>query len=508
MLKKTTSLITIIFASALSACAIDINDFIKPANPLEQQTPAVEVVEPSAPKKTGLTKNDIHNQYAIALNRYIQSNVKSSYRDFSILIENITPSDYVYMHMANEMANLGFFDLSELALSKIEDDNISYLLAEDIKNFYYPSSKLSKEDEIYLAEMYSNIIYNEQSREVIAELTKNETLLNKYDYTNYIVAMGYFKLNDLENADKYINTAISKNHNNLNYKKLKTEILSQAGKAKEARKLADSIKSQSMLTTIFSNKIKSMEEYTLYKTNKNEFEQKYHLAYYFYLEGELNKSMRTLQTAFNTKKSHNKKVYALLSKVYFDSQEYEKVEDNATKATKIDKSNNLALIVLGDLAYKNKDYKTASKYYQSARGNEADIKLAKCYMMLDKTDKAKEILAKILKNNSNECEAYYNMALLDKSREVTYLKKSVAINYMFKDGWIDLARCEIEQNRYDNANVYLSNARYIDENDYRYYYYHGLIYKNKGLTADAKRSFMKSVKLNPDFLPAKEELSI
>ena len=507
MLKKTTSLITVILASALSVCAIDINDFIKPANPLEQ-TQKTEIIDPSVPKKTVLTKNDIHNQYAIALNRFIQSNVKSSYRDFSVLIENTTPNDYVYMHMAEEMASLGFFDLSELALSKIEDDNISYMISEDVKKFYFPSAKLSKEDEIYLGEMYSNITYNEQSKEVISELTKNTDLLNKYDYANYIAAMGYLKLNDIENADKYINTAISKNGQNLNYKKLKTEILSQSPKPKDAVKLVNSMKSQGLLTTEFNDKIRSTEEYALYKTNKNEFEQKYHLAYYFYLEGELNKSMRTLQTAFNTKKSHNKNVYALLSKVYFDSQEYEKAEDNAIKSLKIDKSNKMALLVLGDIAYRKKDYKTAAKYYQDANGNEADIKLAKCYIQMNKNEKAQEILAKILKNNSNEYEAYYNMALLDKQREVAYLKKSVAINYKFKDGWIDLARVEIENNRFDDALFYLANAKYIDENDFRYYYYQGLIYKNKGLTADAKRSFMKSSKLNPDFAPAKEELGI
>ena len=507
MIKRTVSLITIMFASALYANAIDINDFIKPANPLEQ-TPVVKVTEPSVPQKTVLTKNDIHNQYAIALNRFIQSNVKSSYRDFSILIENTTPNDYVYMYLANEMANLGFFGLSELTISKIEDNDISYMLAEDVKKFYYPSEKMSKEDEIYLGEMYSNIVYNEQSKEVIVELTKNTDLLNKYDYANYIAALGYLKQNDTENADKFINTAISKNPDNLNYKKLKTEILCQANKPKDAIKLANFLKSQHMLTTEYNRKLKSVEEYTLYKTNKNEFEQKYHLAYYFYLEGELNKSMRTLQTAFNTKKGHNKNIYALLSRVYYDSKEYEKAEDNAVKTLKIDGSNNTALIVLGDIAYKNKDYKTASKYYKDAKGNEADIKLAKCYIQLNKTEKAKEILAKILKNSSVEYEAYYNMALLDKSREVSYLKKSVAINYKFKDGWIDLARVEIENSKFDDAIFYLANAKYIDENDFRYYYYQGLIYKNKGLTADAKRSFMKSSKLNPDFSAAKEELGI
>ena len=100
------------------------------------------------------------------------------------------------------------------------------------------------------------------------------------------------------------------------------------------------------------------------------------------------------------------------------------------------------------------------------------------------------------------------MALLDKSREVAYLKKSLAINIQFKDGWIDLARTEIEKNNLDSASNYLAIAKYIDENDFRYYYYQGLVYKNKGLVGDAKRSFRKSLIINPNYQPAKEELSI
>ena len=100
------------------------------------------------------------------------------------------------------------------------------------------------------------------------------------------------------------------------------------------------------------------------------------------------------------------------------------------------------------------------------------------------------------------------MALLDKTRELSYLKKSVAINLQFKDGWIDLARVAIGANKLNLASNYLAVAKYIDENDFRYYYYQGLVYKNKGLTGDAKRSFRKSIMLNPDYAPAKEELSI
>ena len=109
---------------------------------------------------------------------------------------------------------------------------------------------------------------------------------------------------------------------------------------------------------------------------------------------------------------------------------------------------------------------------------------------------------------SDSYEAYYQMALLEKDREITYLKKAVAINPNFSAGWVDLARISINQEDYDKAQSFLGIAKYIDETDFRYYYYLGLVLKNKGLTADARKNFEKSLDLNPDYDLAKEELSI
>ena len=100
------------------------------------------------------------------------------------------------------------------------------------------------------------------------------------------------------------------------------------------------------------------------------------------------------------------------------------------------------------------------------------------------------------------------MALLEKDRENAYLKKALAINPNFKDGWIDLARLEITKEDYEKALSFLGIAKYIDDSDYRYYYYLGLVLKNKGLPADARQNFEKSLNLNPDYSLAKEELSI
>lgn len=483
---------------------------IAPANPLfpvpiHPNTIALPV------KKAVLTHNSLHNQYAIAFDRFMQSNVKSAYRDFKVLIETMGESDYGYIQLAQRMADIGFFNLSDLAISKIDDKNLSNFLVEDIKFYYYPTKKLKADDEIYLGEVFSNIMYNDQSREATAELTKNTTLLADCDYANYIVSLGYLKSNDLINAEIYIDKAIKLNNQNVNYKKLKAEILSQGKRPQNALKMVDYIKSQRLYSSDFTRKVNSLEQFVLYKSKKNYSEKMYHLGYYYYYENELAKSVRTLQGAFNSKKKFNKDVNALLARVYFSMNDFEKAQDNAQKALKVDGNNLQALSVLGDLSYRAKDYKTALKYYKKAESQdkltfETSVKIAQTYEQLDKAKKALEIYERLLKTYNNCYVAYYKIALSDKSKEVAYLKKALAINITFKDAWIDLGRCAIERQDFKDAKKYLAIANYIDENDFRYYYYQGLLAKKQG--QDGVYYFQKSLNLNPDYQPAKEELKI
>ncbi len=485
---------------------------LQPVNPVDSLDLMPKNTLSTPPKRATLSKNDIQNQYAIALDRFIQSNVKSSYADFKILIETTVPNDYAYMKLAENMADLGFFNLAELSISKMQDNEITDVVTEDIKRFYFPAQKLQPDDEIYLGEMYSNIIYNAQSREATSELLKNTTLMQQSDYANYIAALGSLKSGNLENANLYIEKAISMNNNNINYKKLKAEILSQGKKPKDALKLVSSIKQQPLYSTEFVRKLNSLEQFILYKTQKNEIQKNYHLGFYYYYETEYTKAVRTLQGAISSKKKTNADVYSLLSRVYFDMKDYDKAQDAAIKALKIDNDKIFALSVLGDLAFRNKNYKQALEYYSKAAKDKStpdnSIKLAKTYNMLGKKEKALDIFIKVLKAYNNSYAAYYYIALSDKSKELAYLKKCVALNLDFKDGWLDLARVEIGRQNFDIAKNYLGAARHIDENDFRYYYYQGLISKSQGLQEDAIFNFKKSLILNPDYTPAKEELNI
>lgn len=510
MIKKTI-LISLICIFANSAHALTLEG-ITPVNPLDRNSEIKQnVVIPSFElKRATLTRNSVKNQYAIAMDKFIQSNVRASYIDFRTLIDSVTPNDYVYMRFTREMASIGFFNLAELAMSKIEDEELSQLLEYDVKNFYFTGAKLTHKDQLYLAEIYSNIMYNDQSKEATAELVKNTSLLMESDYANYLAAFGNMKNGNLKQAKEYIDKAIDKNPKNLNYKRLKAEIAAQDGNIKNANNSINSLNSDSLKTVIFDDELHATKEYVLYKTSKNDYLKKYHLAYYYYDKGEYTKSLGVLQTSISGKKNLNKDVYSLTAKVYYKLKEYEKAQDYAKKALDINKTDVFSLEVLGDCAYRIKDYNLALKYYKKAVNKNFDydvnIKLAKTYQQMNDISKAKEIYTRILKTSAKVYEAYYNMALLESDRRVTYLKKAIAINPDFKDAWIDMAQLELNKDDNEKALSYLNIAKYIDDNYYRYYYYMGLVLKNRGLSAEAHKNFEQSLNLNPDFDLAKKEL--
>ena len=108
MINKKLKLILLIMGLCISPISVRAENpyaKIQPANPLASQ-PSHSFIF-LEPQKATLTKNDIYNQYAIGLNRFMQSNVRSAYADFDVLIESINPSDYAYLHFATKMADIG-----------------------------------------------------------------------------------------------------------------------------------------------------------------------------------------------------------------------------------------------------------------------------------------------------------------------------------------------------------------------------------------------------------------
>lgn len=520
MIKKSIKisliLSTVCVLSSHSCFAADFSS-IKSVNPLAGTNTSSEINvdlsnQQGSPKVIHLNASDTFYGFTSATDRFLQCNIRASWEDFKTIIENASPNDFVYMAIANKMADLGLFDLAYLASTKVQDKDISQLSIDEMKRYYFPRKRLKLEDELFLAEIYSNILYNDQSSESTNELLKNAELMSNSDYANYLAALGSYRSGIYSQANQYIDIAVLQNPSNLNYQKLKAQILADGRTPTDALKVIENLKRQNLSSSEYERKVKSLEQYVLYKNSKAEWDKNYHLGYYHYLENDSSKAIRTLQPSLLMKKCDSAKVLGLMSEIYLQMNEFEKAQDTAKKAYKKNSNNPKALVSLGDLSYRAKNYKQALKYYKHAASvNKYDyipmVKEAQAYQQLNNIKKAKELYTKVLKTHANSYEAYFNIALLEPDKKTIYLKKALAINPLFKEGWIELAKIEIEKENYSLAQQYLSNTFYIDENDFKYYYYQGLASKGLGDYTRAEYNFKKCLKLNSKFNEAQKELN-
>jgi len=446
--------------------------------------------------------NFIKSKYASAENRFLQNNVKASYDDFNDLISKAVHDDYVFLLYGIKMAEYGFFDLSDSLINRLDDNFFTASYVNDIKKFYYPSGMLRYKDIVYYADAYSNIVYNDMAMETTSELL-NSSQAEECDYKNYLIALGYYKTNNLVNALKYINFAVKENDTNVNYMCLKAKILADSKKSKQALKTIEEIKKVSFKTTDFQQKVRATEEYVLYKTSKQEPLKDYHLAYYYHLQGKCLLATKVLQSAVLTSKQYSPLIFSLLGRVYYENNESAKGEEFASRAFREDNKNYLAVITLADINYDKRQYETSMKYYKKAKKLTKDLKptvgIAKNYLAMGQDKKAIKIYENLLKKNK------YNEDLLVESLKVIphrvdyYLPRAASIDLSNNDLWLGLANQAIRDGNFPMATTYLNNSYYIDENNFKYYYYLSLLLRAKGDVNLAEQSLKRCAKINADY---------
>lgn len=408
-------------------------------------------------------------------------NISSAYEDLNKLIYDNENNDYYLMILADKSVNFGFFDLANIAFSKISDIEIVSFDSDNTRKLFFPKTRMSREDIVFLAEAYSNIQHNDRKNEAIADVSSRFADCSN-DYADYILALGYLELNDTDNAQKHIQKALEMNPGNLNYKILQSKVVANLKKNKKALKIVKTTKSEKVGYYPIKKKIEANEQYIKYKVEKQPFMKDYHLGYYYYLMDEDSKSLRVLQSAISKNNTKNALLYSLMSRVYVKNGEYEKAKAVATKAYNYNLSNVNTLLSLGDISFEENKYKQALKYYKQAAkskdsATDVKLKLADTYAKLNNTKTSNNMYKKILNKDALAYKAYYQVALTNPEIELSYLKKAVAINPHYSDAWIDLSRIMIENGNYSQAKKYLENAYYIDGNDFRYYYYQSLLMK-------------------------------
>lgn len=446
--------------------------------------------------------NFVKAKYASASNRFAQSNVKAAYDDFNDLLQRTSHDDYVFLVYGMKMAEFGLFDLSTDLINKLDTNIFTEAYVNDIKKYYYPSAMVAPKDLIYLADAYSNIVYNNMAIETTSELL-NSTQIGESDYKNYLIALGYYKSNNLQQALKYINNATIENDINVNYLSLKARILADSNKSKQALKVLDKIKKANLQTVDFQNKIRATEEYVLYKTAKADALKDYHLAYYYHLQEKSLLATKVLQSSILQAKQYSPLIFSLLGKIYYDNDEMQKSEEFASRAYREDEDNYLATKTLADLSFDNRKYEDALKYYKKAKKltKDADpsIGIAKTYLALEKDKKSKKMYEKLLKKYGTNEELLVDSLQVFPQKADFYLPKIVSLDISNNDIWLGLANQAIKDKNYNMAASYLNNSYYIDANNFKYYYYLSLVLRAKGDTELANQSLIRCSILNSDY---------
>ena len=446
--------------------------------------------------------NFVKAKFASAENRFAQSNVKASYDDFNDLIQRASHDDYVFLVYGMKMAEYGFFDLSDALIAKLDDNGFTSSYVSDIKKYYYPSAMVNPKDVVYLADAYSNIMYNNMAIETTSELL-NSNQASESDYKNYLIALGYYKSNNLPLALKYINNALVENDVNINYLALKAKILADSNKSAQALKVLAKIKKADFKTVDFQRKVKAIEEYVLYRTAKAEALKDYHLAYYYHLQNKSLLATKVLQSAVLHAKQYSPLVFSLLGRIYYENEEPLKAQEFASRAFREDKNNYLASLTLADVSYDNRKYDESLKYYKHAkkltRGIEPSVGMAKTYLAMEKDKKSKKIYEKLLKKNQYDEDLLVNSLQVFPQKSDYFMPRVASIDISNNDIWLGLANMAIRDKNFNMAATYLNNSYYIDANNFRYYYYLSLVLRAKGDNELAQQSLIRCSRLNSDY---------
>lgn len=446
--------------------------------------------------------NFIKAKYASAENRFLQGNIKASYDDFSDLISRAAHDDYVFLAYGMKIAEYGFFDLSDELIRRLDNNLYTQNYVKDIKTYYYPSGMVNQKDIIYLADAYAGIVYNNLAIETTSELL-NSTQAAESDYKNYLIALGYYKSNNLQQALKYINNAIVENDVNVNYKVLKAKILADSNKSKQALKVLAQIKKTELTTVDFQERIRAVEEYVQYKVAKDEPLKDYHLSYYYHLQDKSLLATKVLQSAILQAKEHSSKIFGLLGRIYYENDEALKAQEFAQRAYKEDNKNYLALLTLADLSFDERKYQDALDYYKAARKQSKDtapaVGMAKSYLALDKDKKSKKLYEKLLKKHANDSDLLVGSLKVFPQRADDYLPQIASVDITNNEIWLGMANLAIKDGNYNMAETYLNNSYYIDENNFKYYYYLSLVLRAKGDIEKSNLSLVRCSRLNSDY---------
>ena len=119
---------------------------------------------------------------------------------------------------------------------------------------------------------------------------------------------------------------------------------------------------------------------------------------------------------------------------------------------------------------------------------------------------AQKVSQEALALNPSNPDTHYLLSRIDEQNKTEHLKQTTSFNPLYINAWLDLAYESIKKHNYAQAKTYLLPVKYIDSNNYKVYYYQGLIEKFERNDEQALAYFKKALSINPNFEPAQNEV--
>lgn len=456
-------------------------------------------------------KVDYQKKYNDANEKFTQGNITAAYKDYKAIVIANPTDDFVNLGLAYKFANMGLFSLAQEAVNNIQDRELFNNQIQLIKSKLFPQVVLSYDDEIQLAQSYTEIYYNNLAFEVARDLGKLPEKYKRSDYAHYILSQAYYNIKEYNKAISEINKALSINPENTNYLKYKAQIFCETNRLSDAIKILDNLLAQNTNMLDYRNELEGLRFYTLAKAEKDRTKSKYYLANYFLKTGDTQRAIKELNQNIST----DKKDYAsltLLADIRFQQNNLSDAIDLYERAYKIKKNDAATLMGIANMYMYKKDYRNAAEFFVKAskrtkNNAEALINASLCYKKIGSAEKAVEYINKVFAKENIEGKVYYTAAKVDELKEIQYLKKAVSLDPMYTDSWVELANAALKNKRPDLAKTYLEPVKYIDSKNYKYYYYSGLANKQQGHNDAAIADFKKAMELNPLCNDAAKELN-
>ncbi len=418
------------------------------------------------------------NEFDVAVKHAEQSNVSVAYYEFRNILNKMEPNDFYYMTASYKLSQLGFFSLAHLAMSKVQNREIWGEHINAIRKLYFPDIFLKTQEEVFLAGLYTDIVYNNLTDESLEKLEKSGNAIVKSDYANYLRARAYYEQKNYKDALSEINRAISANSDNLNYKRFKAEILTADGKTKEASSLLKQLLSEEIPFVMLVKEIDKIKYYSLSESTKDELLQKYYLAYYFYLNRDYSRAISELNMLLL--KGEYKNSPKLLGKIYFLTGDFKSAKKLYEKVISNDKKAYYAHKGLGDILLYEDRYQDALAEYKIAEkgmGRDVETLVALCVTSFKTKDykQAYKYLFKAQKLDDNNYKVLYLSSQIQKDFGKQNLLKSLSKNVFYPEGWLDMSRDALDLNDTKSAEEYINAAAYITKKSPRYFYYKSLL---------------------------------